>query len=216
MNAKIPPLALTHGQVVWTLCLGTQPPTPQRHRILDELRYLRQLGIPFKERTRGKGRGHRIHYRYDELVELLVALYALHRGVRPKDIQTYLVTKRSWLRAQYRQALEEQPAQALDAPWVKSRGKIISILEEQRFLRLHNRYSDTPGTFDVIGPEQAHQAGDLFGMQETFADGSTQILVPLTRLVLEVVAWAREAPETKPGRKRRELPSPTPSSEGHP
>ena len=212
MNAHIPPLALTHGQAVWTLCLGTLPAAPQRQLVLDELRYLRQLGIPFDERTRGEGRGHRLRYHYEELVELSVALYALRRGVRPKDIRACLVRQRTQLHPLYRQALEEQPNQALEASWVKSRGQIIPCLSTQLFLRLHNRYSDTPGTFDVIGPDHAQGFGDLFGMRELFADGTPQVLVPLTRLALELVAWAREAPETKPGRKTKGEQSPTPSS----
>jgi hypothetical protein len=214
MHAHLPRLTLTHGQAIWTLCLGIFPVAPQRQLVLDQVRYLRQLGIPFDERTRGQGRGHRMRYHFEELAELGVALYALRRGVRPKDIRACLVTERTRLRALYHQAMEEQPAQALEACWVKSRGTSIPLLGNERFLRVHNRYSDTPGTFDVIGPEQAQAFGDLFGMRELFADGTTQVLVPLTRLVLELVAWAREAPDTKPGRRPLGLPSPTPSSVG--
>ena len=36
---------------------------------------------------------------------------------------------------------------------------------------------------------------------ERYPGGETRTLVPLTRLVIELVAWARAAPEIKPGRK---------------
>jgi hypothetical protein len=34
-----------------------------------------------------------------------------------------------------------------------------------------------------------------------YPGGEVRTLLPLTRLVLELVAWAREAPEIKPGRQ---------------
>jgi hypothetical protein len=36
-------------------------------------------------------------------------------------------------------------------------------------------------------------------MVERFPGGETRTLVPLKKLVLELVAWALEAPVTKPG-----------------
>jgi hypothetical protein len=44
-------LSLTHGQVAWALARG-QPPSDQ---LIDQLRYLRQLGVPFSKAELGAG-----------------------------------------------------------------------------------------------------------------------------------------------------------------
>jgi hypothetical protein len=66
--------------------------------------------------------------------------------------------------------------------------------------RLHDRYAEQPGSYELV-------PGDPFAMLQQFATvterypgDETRTLVPLTRLVIELVAWARAAPEIKPGR----------------
>jgi len=68
-------LSLTHGQVAWALARG-QPPTAL---LLDQLRYLRQLGVPFSKSELGGGRGNRIHYGFDHLIELGGAVWSAAR-----------------------------------------------------------------------------------------------------------------------------------------
>jgi hypothetical protein len=205
---QVPILNLSHGQVIRTLCVGKILTEPQLRLVRDQLRYLRQRGVPFNEGKRGQGRGHRIRYSYEELVELGVALYALRKGLRPQDVVNYLVTHRKYLRQRYREALEDQPEQALEADWLTNGGKVAELLSQGRFLRLHNRYSDTPGKYEMILPEDAQEFGDIFGMREVFADGTSQPLVPLTRIALELMYWVRKAPEIKPGRRTRGQQSP--------
>jgi hypothetical protein len=101
----------------------------------------------------------------------------------------------------------------LQADWVKSRGKLISVLEHEHFLRLHNRYSDTPGHYEIVVPNTATTLDDVFGLRERFADGATVVEIPLTRLVLELVYWAQQAPVIRPGRRTKAHQSPTPSKE---
>lgn len=202
-HATAPTLRLTHGQVVFTLCQGKSPDNAQHRRLLDQLRYLRQLGIPFNERQRGKGRGRPIYYSYDELVEVAVGLSALRRGVRPHLVADYLITNRKDLRRFYRQALEEQAASALDAPWLQHPETAMAMYANEHFLRLHNRMYEAPGTYELIKPEEARGLIDVFGKRELFPDGTTETLIPLTRLVLTLVYWALRAPMFKPGRKPR-------------
>ena len=130
-------LSLTHGQVAWALARGQQP-TPL---LIDQLRYLRQLGVPFSKHELGGGRGNRIRYGFDHLIELGVALFGLQRGMAPREVAGILVEYRAELRRCYRDILTTLPTAAFEAEWVKSRGAVVPIMEET-LLRLHDRYSE--------------------------------------------------------------------------
>lgn len=196
MPTAVPELSLSHGQVLWALGRGRQPePT-----MVDEVRYLRELGVPFRAAELGRGRGNRLRYRYEHLIELGVALFALRRGMRPREIATLLVGNRKRLREIYRKAWSEQPEAAVASEWVKSRGRIVPVLANEIVLRLHDRYSSAPGTIELLGEKD--QIGDLSQLVapvETYPGEGARTLLPLTRLALELVAWAQEAPELKPG-----------------
>jgi len=194
---KIPRLHLSLGQIAWAINLGEPAP---RH-LLDRLNYLRQLGIPLNRDQRGAGSGNRVPYDYDDLIECGVALFALENGMKPADVSKVLVGERSHSRKTYRKALKVLPEQALTDPWVKSRGKTVPMIADEVWLRLHNRYSETPGTMEVLGPADgdAPAGASLFDPVERFADGLTFRLVPLTRLAVQWTAWALEAPEIRTG-----------------
>jgi hypothetical protein len=195
----IAPLALrlTHGQVAWTLARGL-PPTRE---LLDQLRYLRQLGMPFTKEELGSGRGNRIWYGFDHLIELGVALFGLRRGIVPREVAGILVDHRGEFRRCYREVLAGLPAGAFEADWVKSRGAVVPLMRKEIFMRMHDRYSQKPGTVELV-PGDAFAAMTQIGtVTEKYPGEEARTLLPLTRLVLELVAWAREAPEIKPGRK---------------
>jgi hypothetical protein len=195
MPKPLPKLNLTHGQVAWALSLGKPP----EQRLLDEMNYLRQLGIPFEKSELGMGRGNRARYRFDHLIELGVGIAALRRGMKPKDIAGFLIAKRKELRRSYRTAYLEQPPAALEADWVKSRGQTMALLSRPRYLRLHDRYADAPGKIEHIRQDEITDWRELFGMTERYPGETARTLFPLTVMVLEWVAWALEAPETRPG-----------------
>jgi hypothetical protein len=96
-------LSLTHGQVAWVLARGQQP----RALLLDQLRYLRQLGVPFSKEELGGGRGNRIRYGFDHLIELGVALFGLQRGMAPREVAEILVEHRVELRRCYRDTVAD-------------------------------------------------------------------------------------------------------------
>jgi hypothetical protein len=194
----IPALDLSIGQVMWALNAGAAPP----RRMRDDLNYLVKLGVPFSAKERRLGRGNRLRYQYEHLVEAGLGLYALRHRMRPADVRSVLVTHRAALRALYRRALAEQPEAALAAEWVKSRGRVRPVLGAELFLRLHDRFAEAPGTFEA--PDRAQlslpaSGPEAFDLVEYFAGGTQRDLVPLSRLVVEWVAWALVAPETKPG-----------------
>ena len=190
-------LSLTHGQVAWTLSRGL-PPTQE---LLDQLRYLRQLGVPFTKDELGGGRGNRIRYGFDHLIELGVALFGLRRGIRPREMASILIDRRDEFRRLFRDVLTALPAGSFEAEWVKSRGAIVPLISGEIFMRLHDRYSERPGTVELVPGDGFAALIQLRAVTETYPGGEVRTLLPLTRLVLELVAWAREAPEIKPGRK---------------
>ena len=190
-------LSLTHGQVAWALARG-QPPSDQ---LIDQLRYLRQLGVPFSKAELGAGSGNRIRYRFDHLIELGVAVFGLERGMRPREVAKILVGHRAEFRRFFRDTLAALPEDAFRAEWVKSRGAMVPFIKEERFLRLHDRYSERPGSFELVPGDSFDAFRQFATVTERYPGSDFKTLLPLTRLVLELVAWAREAPEIKPGRK---------------
>jgi len=195
MASPVPSLNLTHGQVLWTLSRGTS----SEQRLVDQARYLRLLGVPFRKSELGRGRGNRVCYRYEHLIELGVAVWALERGLKPQEVAEFLIEKRKFLRPLYAKAFADQSEKAIKAEWVKSRGRIVPLLGDEIFLRLHDRYSEAPGRIEVLEQPEIKSLSDFFMLAERYPGEKTRTLLPLTRLALELVAWAREAPEVKPG-----------------
>ena len=74
-------------------------------------------------------------------------------------------------------------------------------LINERFVRLHDRYSERPGSFDLVPGDPFDAFRQFATVTERYPGGDLRTLLPITRLVTELVAWAREAPEIKPGRK---------------
>lgn len=203
----VPTWQLSHGQAAWVIAHGRNPP----RRVLDQLRYLRQLGVPFAEAERQPGRGNRVFYRYEEVVEMAVAIFAIRHGMRPGEAAEFLTQNREDCRKLFREALEQLAAAALDASWIKSQGREIPIMANEIFLRLHDRYSERPGAYETImaeegagskaaKPDTAPGLESIFGLAERYPGEESRILVPLTRIALEVAALAREVPEIRPGR----------------
>lgn len=201
---QIPNLHLSAGQLLWVLNRGRPPDA----RLRNEVRYLRQLGVPHAEDDVSEGRGHRIFYRYEDLIELGVAIHAIRHGIKPRDAASILINARSDFQSMYRKALEEMPEAALTAEWIKNRGTLGVFIANDIWLRLHDRYSQTPGKFEYGTSKSSNrsQANEmekllsLFGVSEHFADGQDRSLIPLTRIAIELTAWALEAPDVRPGR----------------
>ena len=103
-------LSLTHGQVAWALARGRPPDA----LLIDQLRYLRQLGVPFSKSELGSGRGNRIRYGFDHLIELGVALFGLQRGMAPREVAGILVEHRAELHRCYHGIVAALPAARTD------------------------------------------------------------------------------------------------------
>lgn len=194
----IPNLSLSFGQVAWSLSFGEPP----KQYLIDKLNYLRQLGIPFPRERRALGSGNRINYTYYDLVECGVAIYALKNGMKPADLLKVLAGDRENMHHIYEQALAKQPDACLTADWVKSKGKMGVMLGNDISLRLHDRYSETPLKVELKGLNESknQNLSALFDLVEHF-DTSQERLVPLTKLAIQWVYWAQQAPAFKPGPK---------------
>ena len=195
----IPKLQLSAGQALWVINQG-RTPGPQ---LRNEARYLRRLGIPHDEDQVSQGRGHRLLYTYEDIVELGVALFALRRGMKPKDVAEAIKQDRASYRQIYREALADKPPAALAEEWVRSRGKIRPVFANDLHMRLHARMRDTPSRYEIVVPDINSLFDELFDVREVHTDGADFFLVPLTRLAIEYLAWALEAPVIKPGRTAR-------------
>ena len=103
---------------------------PPSDRLIDQLRYLRQLEVPFSKAELGAGSGNRIRYGFDQLIELGVAVFGLERGMRPREIARILVDHRGEFRRLYRDTAAALPEDAFAAEWVKSRGAMVPLIEE--------------------------------------------------------------------------------------
>jgi hypothetical protein len=194
MPQRLPNLELTHGQLLWAIGYGRNA----SRKLKDQARYLRTLGIPPAAEEQARGPGARIRYDFYDLVEVGVAVTALNFGFRPKDIIAVIVGQREGMRRAYCAAWKELPEEAVHAGWVKTRGK-QSMFETEYRLRLHDRHSEKHGEMDWVGPNEVTPKLSIFQPIERFADGTTRAVIPLKQLMVQWVAWALEAPPTKPG-----------------
>lgn len=198
MPQAFPDLSLTHGQLLWALSEGREP----SKLLSDQARYLRQLGIPKKSVEDAKGSGNRIRYDFHDLAELGLAVAGLKLRFQPKDIKAVIDGEREGIRKAVEAAWHELPEKALEQDWIKSRGSAKAILDEELYLRLHDRRSEQWGKLDLVGPNDNLTAGrQLLDPVERMPDGQTFDLIAIKQSILPWVAWALEAPDTRTGPK---------------
>ena len=201
MSIRVPRLRLSFGQLSWAIARGQEPSDELKAR----LRYLRQLGIPVgdSEPGRAAGQGRRIEYDFYDLIETGVACEALRLRIKPKDVQM-LVRQRRACRKTYRRAYERIFPGAWDAPWIRERQAHLQVmLADEVVLRLHDRFDQAPGRLSIVGLDDLQQETGLpvGTLVEVTPGQPPAVLVSLTKVILELVTWAREAPATRPGPK---------------
>ena len=194
MTASVPHLELSHGQVLWCLAGGHEPSPP----LPDQVRYLRQIGIPFAESEQGKGRGVRLTYGFYHFIELGIACEALRRRVEPRYL-VMLVDDRARYRHLYREAYRELAASPalLNAAVDRS----SPIFAEEFYLRLHDRYSDTPGRIVPAFEAESATARKFGDWVERYEGQPDRDVIAVKGLMLKLLRLARDAPVTRPGPK---------------
>ena len=196
MPLFVPELNLTHGQALWALNRGRAPD----RTMIDQLRHLRRLGVPFEE-GEGQGHGNRVRYDFDHLVATGVAIFALRNRMPPRELAQMFVSGRSQLRSACRKAWKELPENALLQDWLKSRGKAGAVRGDEIYLRLHDRYSDKSGQFDFLRPSDLADLVKTGIIVERFDDDQFRPVLALKNFMLELIHWALQAPDIKPGPK---------------
>ena len=195
MPQNVPTLRLTLGQLLWALSHGQEP-----DQILkDQVRYLRQLGIPETSSKASPGSGNRVLYDFHDLVELGIAAKGLELRFRPKDVVTAILDDRENFRKKITAAWRDLPEPALTAPWVKTRGKTIAVIQDEYYIRLHDRRSEKWGTLEFILPERLGHELSPTMLEERFPDGETRSIIQLKQSMLPWIAWALEAPKPRRG-----------------
>ncbi len=197
MSITLPNLSLTQGQLLWALEHGQEP----GKLLKDQVRYLRQLGVPKNSANQVPGSGNRIRYDFHDLVELGLGVTALKHRFKPKDISAVLVDGRESMRQAIEIAWRDMSEEETGANWIKSRGAIRPLRVDDFYLRLHERRTEKWGRVDIIGLEQVKPGLEVFTPVEIFEDGEVKVLFPLQTLMLPWVAWALEAPPIRTGPK---------------
>ena len=197
MPDALPNLSLTQGQLLWALEHGQEP----GKLLKDQVRYLRQLGIPKNSADQVPGSGNRVRYDFHDLVELGLGVTALKRRFKPKDISAVLVDGRESMRQAIETAWRQMSEEQISANWIKSRGTIRPLRMDDFYLRLHDRRSEAWGKVDIVLPGNMNPELEVFTPIEIFEDGEVKVLFPLQTLMLPWVAWALEAPSIRTGPK---------------
>ena len=105
-NHHFPSIALTHSQALWTLQAIGLSHGADLSTFAYYVKSLRLLGIPFDKREEGAPRKWRA-YRFEEMMELAVALALRVFGTLPDAIPAALRTHRRQLYVIYRQVISE-------------------------------------------------------------------------------------------------------------
>jgi hypothetical protein len=191
MTPSVPNISLSHGQLLW--CLGGGEPV--KKPLPDQIRYLRQIGIPYLESKEGEGRGVRVDYGFYELMEVGLACEALRQRVRPKLLKS-LVEQRPRLQAAYRKAYRQL---SNDPDAFKGDPNAQGFYEDDLYVQIESPYSDNPGDITFASQEGSDwHFGDLVRRQAGHED---QAVIPLKALMTRLLTLAPLAPETRPGPK---------------
>ena len=193
MTIAVPDLKLSLGQVLWCLAGGKEPSPP----LPAQIRYLRDLEIPFKKKDLGKGRGVRLAYGFYELIELGVAYEGLRRRIEPRNLKK-LASRRTEFRKHYREAYLELAAN----PGVfDGDPHDRALLIREHLVRLYDKFSETPGEIVIavaLPPKPGRKPWDLV---EVYEGGEERDVIALNSLIIHLLGLAKIAPVLKPGPK---------------
>ena len=103
----VPDVAMTHGQAVWVLSAMGFSEGVTKSTFNHYIKSLRKLGLPFARGEHAERPGRLVHYSYNHLMELSVALTLRIYGTLPDRVLEGIIQFRRDLYALYRRAYLE-------------------------------------------------------------------------------------------------------------
>lgn len=185
---------LSFGQVLYAIS-GSSHPSPV---LVDRLRYLRRLGVPFAE-NESQGSGHRMSYTFDHLFECGLAI-AAEDFLKPQEVQQIIGNHRIELRKVGRTTLAH-----IGGEWASIlQGYDPGGAHDDRWrIVLTDRHDPEPCTFYLMGMGDrkpgARATKSIHQLPQTARITGRHIA--LKPLVASLVFRGMQAPETKPGRQ---------------
>jgi len=97
-------ISLTHGQARWAMQNFNMLSGESESTFDAFIKSLRRDGVPFADDEKGVGAGFNLKYRYENLMELALALTLRTQGIVARDMVKLIATHRSKLRSFFRTA----------------------------------------------------------------------------------------------------------------
>ncbi len=197
MDPILRAISLSHGQALWVLLhLGLRAGDADA-RLDSYVKALRQSGIPFASEERPGGAGTNLVYRYEHLMELVLALALRVQGIALADITRLLPATRLAMRPLYHRAWTERASGVGQAVELKLGDK--TLLAGGAYLDLGLAYLEygflTWGEPRLISPFEA--AERFLGKYSKYRP---RLPIDLSQLAEDAVELAQAAPATKRGR----------------
>ncbi|WP_158886642.1 hypothetical protein [Rhodanobacter sp. L36] len=191
----VPRFALTRGQVAWTVCRGQTP----EQSVLDQLRYLKQIGIPFADGAQEKGRGNRVTYSFYDLMDVAVAFEALRRGV-PARLLKHLVERRPIMRKAYRDCFKSIPEAAYEDRQALEARHQTTLYQNDIYISFKGRFSPRPGDTQIV--DSNHVSPEVLEhLLDQLIHGPDTTTIALMPLMIPIMVYAAKAPYTPTGPK---------------
>ncbi len=193
----VPDLQLTHGRSLWVLskmgfASGVTPVTFNHY-----VKSLRKLGVPFAHGEIGTGSGKPVHYSFNHMMELSLALTVRIYGTLPDPVLEGLMRFRHDLYAQYRRAYLEYTT-GLGTPVQVTTKDRAAFEMSGVYLDLHIRFGG--GRAFEFGPPRLlspFEALRVFARLDT--PGRAHLPLNLSLLAISLVECTEMAPPLRRG-----------------
>lgn len=190
---------MNFGQMAFAIALGRKPD----QTVLDNLRYLRQLGVPYAP-GQTPGSGHWLQYGFNPMFECAFGLEWLKWGLRPRQIAQISIEERKHVLGIGRRALEDLDEDLILGTALAPGERLAVDPAHELFAVLDKGREGREYTYSLVEatPEDPYpKPGLIYDDLSSRGAGLYTPSVPLYRLVGTLLIHARNAPVTRPGRK---------------
>jgi hypothetical protein len=203
LPAKLPPITLRHGQVIWLLVELGHSAGVSEQTFYEYIKSLRKVGIPFAYGTMKSRDKTLAAYRYCEVMELAMTLALRVYHVVPDSVLKAIVRNRARLHRLYRRAYAERMS-GKGSPVFLATQKGAPIGLRGCFLDLGIRFSG--GQLINFGPPKLLSPEDALALSaRRMLSVQTSLPLGLSALAEQVVALALAAPRIRRGSPRQTM-----------